>query len=77
MRGVSVATQSVGLNMANLLSDGVRADILQSLLPRSLTSPAGEAAPGETRGELIPLNQVMTRGQDVTGSAQYWCFAML
>lgn len=68
-RGVSVTTQSVGLNMSKLMADGIRADVLQSLMPRSQTpaSTTGSTERSETTGELIPLNQVVTRGEDVTG----------
>ena len=60
-----MATQSVGLNMTTLLADGVRADVLESLMPKSA---AGGPEQVETSGELIPLNQVITRGEDVTGT---------
>jgi hypothetical protein len=67
-RGVSMATQSVGLNMTKLMADGVRADVLQTLMPRAPQTAAATGGTGqeETSGELIPLNQVITRGEDVT-----------
>ena len=68
-RGVSMATQSVGLNMSKLMADGVRADVLQTLMPRApqMAAATDGTGQGETSGELIPLNQVITRGEDVTG----------
>jgi hypothetical protein len=63
-RGVSMAAQSTGLNMAKLMADGVRADVLQALLPRP--QAATDGGEGEPLAELIPLNQVITRGEDVT-----------
>ena len=64
-----MATQSVGLNMTKLMADGVRADVLQTLMPRAPQTAAATGGTGqeETSGELIPLNQVITRGEDVTG----------
>ena len=63
-RGVTMASQqSIGLNLSKLMNDGVRADILQTLLPR--VEVASEGATEER--QLIPLDQAMTRGEDVTG----------
>ena len=63
-----MAAQSVGLNMTKLVADGVRADVLQALMPRSQNAPT--TGQGENIGELIPLNQVITRGEDITGKIQ-------
>ena len=66
-RGVSVTTQSVGLNKARLVADGVRADVLERLLPRE----QGITPTTEVQGEIIPFNQVVMRGEDITGQLDY------
>ena len=65
-RGVSVTEQSVGLNIDKLLSEGVRVDVLQALLPRNQSNTAEAAGQG---GQLIPFNQVVMRGEDITGQS--------
>lgn len=61
---VTAAASSEGLRLTELLSSGVRADILQTLLPREeRTEAEGEGG----RGQLIQFNQVIMRGEDVTG----------
>ena len=60
--------QSLALSMRDLMSDGVRADVLQALLPRA----QGASEESETSTELVPLNQVITRGEDVTGESLYY-----
>lgn len=61
------AAPSEGLRLTELLSSGVRADVLQTLLPRE-----GQAeAEGEGGcGRLIPFDQVIMRGEDVTGQSK-------
>ena len=71
-RGVGITQQSESLNLSQLVADGVRADILQTLLPQDSGGAEGEGE-GERREEvakeLIPFNQVIMRGEDVTGQS--------
>ena len=77
-RGVGITAQSEGLNLSQLVADGVRADILQTLLPHDSGEGEGEGGGGGGGGEgggggggkeLIPFNQVIMRGEDVTGQS--------
>lgn len=58
---MAAAASSEGLRLTELVSSGVRADILQTLLPRE-----GQAE-AEGKGQLIPFSEVIMRGEDVTG----------
>ena len=71
MRGrVTGGAPSEGLKLTELLSIGVRADILQTLLPRG-GQVEGEGEGG--CGGLIPFDQVIMRGEDVTGQSVFSC----
>lgn len=61
------AQQNVGLNFNKLVADGVKADVLQTLMPPRIQPADTDSNETNTIGELIPLNQVITRGEDVTG----------
>lgn len=64
---MAAAAPSEGLRLTELLSSGVRADILQTLLPREERAETkGEGG----YGQLIPFDKVIIRGEDVTGQSK-------